>query len=214
MYVPLNTITGWAEQRGEFPAMEELIEDRSANVVNFKNFAEKLLCIVAGKKKFKKERTIKTVSEICTGSDEAFLMVTLENSYKAWKAEFDKDENEKIPHKEFTNNPAASHKYGGWSAEGINRYNTYMEEVKREREKQERQDVEKEYLTALQEEQANGLAGGRKRKMVDMNANKIIKPIVYHQILDDGESNKEEEEEDDDDDDDDDDGVPKVSVQI
>ena len=50
---------------------------------NFKNFVEKLLCVVSGKKLFKKVKSRKTVSKICTISDEAFLLVVLENSYKA-----------------------------------------------------------------------------------------------------------------------------------
>ena len=203
----LNLIAAWAKEKGAFPEFKDLIEDRNANMENFKNFVEKLLCVVSGKKLFKKEKGSKTVSKICTISDEAFLLVALENSYKAWKAEFDEEDD--IPKKVYTDQPASSQKYGGWSVEGIQRYNTYMELVRDEREQPERQEVEKEYLSARQKEQENVMAGGRKRKVTDVKEHRNLKVTIYHPIEDVEESDEEEEE-----DDDDENGPPTATVQV
>ena len=72
--------------------MDELHKDRAKDDDHFKQFTNTLLAAVVGKKKFRLERCTKKISKLCTLSSEAFVLVSLENSYEMWKAEYEKKE--------------------------------------------------------------------------------------------------------------------------
>ena len=102
------------------------------------------------------------MSQFATVSDEAYTIAYIENSYDAWKAEAedtDKKGKANYPERVFTNNSSSSTKYGGWTNEGITRYNTYQKLVTTWR--SQSVDIEEKYQeTAM----ATMLESGKKKK--------------------------------------------------
>ena len=99
---------------------------------------------------------------LVTPSDEAFLCVLWENCYTKWW--YREQCNRKTPNEEpkedhkdmqtpFTDAKGGQKKYGGWNAEGINRYDRLCAEITKNRTdlKQYIEDVEKGALERIQE---------------------------------------------------------------
>jgi hypothetical protein len=112
---------------------------------------EDLLPFVVGYKRWCKCYFKEPISNFATGTDEAFLMVTLENNYRRWvdeeewnRTNFDKlpeDQSEKdwAPAK-YTNSGRSksggqgkNRHYQGWAGEGYRRFNYWMERVVQDR---------------------------------------------------------------------------------
>lgn len=192
---------GIATEANAFPTLESLGRDRDLNIENFKIFCEKLLSVAVGRRKFKEGRCTKRISKFCSISNEAFIIVSVENSYDRWKWEWTNQQaagaadGPTMPPKKYTQNPSASKKYRGWTAEGIARYNELITEVKLDRKDKDRKNLEEQYLANAMT--ARNLDGGsRKRKvdwMDDPNEANLALKIEY-------DSDTEEEDSDDDDD--------------
>ena len=99
---------------------------------------------IAGHKEFNyKNRAKKTFSEICTPSDEAFLSFTLERCWDNWYQEFE--------HKEKTSRigkyakAKSNQKYKGMKQDGISKFNELARNIKTNRKKYVRIDLERKY---------------------------------------------------------------------
>lgn len=214
--------TGMANEAMSFPTKDSLFHNRDATIENFRGFADNLLPAVVGRKKFKDGKSMERISKLCTISNEAFVLLSIENSYDAWKWRWTKDnggmstDNEE-PRKKYTDNPASSKKYEGWSREGIKRYNKIQDEVKATRKTQARKEIEKEYLAEeAMNRLAEGCKGRRKRKIAAMDDADDIEIVVLHNSDsedDDGdEGGSGNEQQQTNDDDEEDIGIPSTQA--
>ena len=81
-----------------------------------------------GKQAYNKKVLQATISEIALVSDEAIVVLCLENSMKRWEHEA-KDPTAKRIDAVYTACPAEASKYGVWSNVGMRRFNTLQREV-------------------------------------------------------------------------------------
>ena len=128
-------------------------------------------CVV-GKKNWDDQSRDEPMSEIADESDEAFLLLVLENSWLVWKqlAKYPKgtlpegEAKRNIPL--YTGTPAGSGRNEGWGDAGTKRFNALCRRVEKDRAENGEQ-FDREYIAKRREECANG----RKRKsMVDDEA--------------------------------------------
>ena len=98
------------------------------NLKDFQWYCENFLSVIVGKQVYKKEKATKLISTIATRSDEALLLVLMENSVHHWTAEVSdpNEEKGKWPEAKYTSKGNDSKKHLGWSEKGIERYNYYM----------------------------------------------------------------------------------------
>ena len=122
-----------------------------------------LPCVV-GKKQWDDASRDGPMSEIADETDEAFLLLVLENSWLVWKqlAEYPKGElplqkDRMLP--KYTGTPAGSGRNEGWGDLGTKRYNQLCKRVELDR-KENGTSFDREYLLKRQEECRNQ----RKRK--------------------------------------------------
>jgi hypothetical protein len=96
--------------------------------VDFDNFCTYFLSNVIGKQAYNKRVHQETISCITTVSDEAFVVLCLENSMKRWEHEA-ANPTEKRIEAVYTASPAEASKYGGWSIEGMRRFNILQRDI-------------------------------------------------------------------------------------
>lgn len=199
-----------ANEAKAFPSMESLYQNRDANIKNFTLFADNLLKVAVGVLKFKDEVTTMKISNFCSTSNEAFVLLSIENSYDQWNWEWThgKKEGPGKPEKKYTSNAASSIRFGGWSREGKEWYNELQREVEKARKKKDRKDLEAEYL-ANQRCSGVGNGGGRKRK-----AGAIGGEEAWQMVIIDTDDESEEEEEGEEEGEDHDDSNNELEVDV
>jgi hypothetical protein len=104
------------------------MQNARRNIENFDMFCSYFLSNVIGKQTYNKKVLQVTISEIATVSDEAFVMLCLENSMERWEHEA-REPTEKRLDAKYTASPAEASKYGGWTSEGMRRFNTLQREI-------------------------------------------------------------------------------------
>jgi len=114
-------------------------------------FCENFLSRVVGITNWRDSCTKSTVSEMATVSDEAFAYLLVENYWNKWSAvdlqTYQKEstfENGSVKKKKrtatfgkYTQNAYGAKRFGGWTREGLIRFNVLYAEVKADREKME-----------------------------------------------------------------------------
>ena len=114
-------------------------------------FCENFLSKVVGITSWRDNCTKSTVSEMATVSDEAFAYLLVENYWSKWSAvdleTYQKEstfENGSVKKKKrtatfgkYTQNAYGAKRFGGWTREGLIRFNVLYAEVKADREKME-----------------------------------------------------------------------------
>ena len=114
-------------KKGNVITLEEMQKARE-DMDNFHKFCKLFLSSMVGRHKYNKKVHLHTISEIATASDEAFVLLCLENSLDRWQHEHEKPEEvKKTP--VYTASPAEASKYGGWSEAGIHRYNELLQHI-------------------------------------------------------------------------------------
>jgi len=148
----------------KLPELTEILKlrqmPRRGNGTNNRAFTfvvEHLAGAVIGHRRWKLNRCYTPLSEAMTVSDEAFMLLVLENNYELWK---DAASN-RVGRGKYTEN-ARNRKFCGWSDEGIKRFNKLIEEVRVNRGQQYKVMVEKEVCQTLAERYRKML--GVKRK--------------------------------------------------
>ena len=104
------------------------MQNARSNFVNFDTFCSYFLSNVIGKQTYNKKVIQVTMSEIATVSDEAFVMLCLENSMERWEHEAREPAEKRLDAK-YTASPAEASKYGGWTNEGMRRFNKLQREI-------------------------------------------------------------------------------------
>ena len=148
----------------ELPTMEDILKlrrsPRNKNTNTTFNFVvEYLAGPVLGQRKWKTERCYKPLSEVMTVSDEAFMLLLLENQYDMWKDA----ETTRVGRGKYTDN-VKNKKFCGWSNDGIRRFNQLFEDVKANRDKQFAKEVEEATVKTLAQRYNKMLAVGVRRK--------------------------------------------------
>ena len=135
---------------------------------------DKLLSIIVGRNAPNKMKNQRTVSSTCTVSDEAFLLVTLENACDHWKAEWEnKEDSSKWPAKKHTSNPASEKQCSGWSSDGRKKRNQFQGEIILARHTRDRKLKETLHLKKWAE-----TVSGRKRKCQQVSVEDEVEPFI------------------------------------
>ena len=72
----------------------ELVPNSTEEVHPFYFYTDCMLKCVAGAKKWKSQREVKSLSQICTASDEAFVLTVLDNYWGHWASLHKRNEEE------------------------------------------------------------------------------------------------------------------------
>jgi hypothetical protein len=163
------------------------------NASTFQWFCENYLSTVMGKTKYSKNKDKLVVSKMSTASDEALVILCVENSHARWVWEHEKqtagEETEK-PKPMYTDSSNKAYKYGGWTEKGIDRYNELtgkMIPALRKKTEEVERDLREIYIMDAQDR-----SGKRKHKEV---SNKKVVVAIYEPSSDEEEG--EEYQEDD-----------------
>lgn len=147
--------------------LSAFLNARREGLNNFRWFCDFYLSSVTGRTKFNKNKVLSVVSKICSVSDEALVIVCMENNHARWSWEMKNDEQrngEEKPVPPYTETGSKAYKYGGWTERGIARFNELTETIipalRRSMKK-----IEKE-LCEVYISQAEQRSGRRKRKEV------------------------------------------------
>jgi hypothetical protein len=143
---------------------EEEGDPQDESMTAFTFMVEHLVGPIFGKKMWDKYKCRERVSTKFTPSDEAYLYVTLENSYELWMSA----EGTRVGTGSLTKD-GTNKKYCGWTVEGIRKYNEYLDKVKENRAAGWANDVEEAVLNTLKqrylhETQRSTMAVRRRRK--------------------------------------------------
>lgn len=132
---------------------------------------------IVGKYRFRNFSSQMMMSSLATRSDEALMYLFLENNWERW-SDMSKS---RPPLKESTISTKYSYRgnkaeeFGGWTEEGIKRFNELMEQVENDRNSWYASGVEEEYLLYRQEKQ-----NGKKHKLEVDNGRRqrdLVKPM-------------------------------------
>jgi hypothetical protein len=125
----------------ELPTLEDIMKlrqsPRNSRNAAFTFVVENLAGAVIGQRKRKTTRCYAPISKHMTTSDEAFMLLVLENQYDLWI----KADSNKVGRGKYTEN-GPNRKFCGWTNEGMRRFNTLVSEVRDNRNKQYCDEVE------------------------------------------------------------------------
>ena len=132
----------------------------------FRQFCDKILPCIVGRARWDKVVACKFVSKMSTGTDEAWGLILLENSWELWEQMANapggkvmaKDRKATI----WTNLEGRPKKNEGWGDKGIPRFNELMSGVLADRAANKH--VEEEYLLESKEKLEGRLLSAKKRK--------------------------------------------------
>jgi hypothetical protein len=105
--------------------MEQVLQ-ATENIEDFTLFCNTFLSNVVGRNIYNSKVGETRMSKIATVGDEAFALVCVENLIEQWKDKVSdptKTNKSKWKPSKYTANPSEARKYGGWSLEGIRRFN-------------------------------------------------------------------------------------------
>jgi hypothetical protein len=112
-------------------SLEQVLQARKT-LKDFQMFCETFLSNVVGKNCYKSILGKKKIGKIATVGDEAFAILCVENSIERWTDEAEdptkSDKTNWRPTK-YTADPSSSSKYGGWSRDGIRRFNVLSQTI-------------------------------------------------------------------------------------
>ena len=97
------------------------------NIKEFRWYCDNFLSVIVGKTVYNQKKFSELTSDIATRSDEAFLLVAMENSIDHWTAVVEDPKHEKgaYPEAKYTSKTDKK-RHLGWNEEGIASYNRYM----------------------------------------------------------------------------------------
>ncbi len=188
-------------------------------------FCQRFLKCVVGEQKWNSKHLVEPIRDFVTPSDEAFVILVLENNCSVWVDMWDKDnmkESNVVPlwtnggqNKKDRNNGSTG-KHKGWSNEGVNRFNQLMVGVMRNRKNFPNFDTD-----LLQKWQEERQENGKKKKHKKTDETPEVEPLTdfqwdercqiiafqlkhHNQRIVEGASDNSDNSDDEEDDDDDD----------
>ena len=167
----------------QLPTLEEILKLRQAprlnNNTTFTFIVEHLAGAVIGQRKWKTTRCCAPLTKHMSISDEAFMLLVLENHYELWIH----SETTKVGRGKYTEN-GPNRKFCGWTNEGMRQFNTLLDEVRGNQNKQYSNEVEDVTLKALAERHKALMRGSCKNSC----------KRHHHMMESDDQSNKEEDD--------------------
>ena len=164
----------------QLPTLQEILKLRQAPCLNnnttFTFIVEHLAGAVIGQRKWKTTRCYAALTEHMSVSDEAFMLLVLENQYELWI----NSETTKVGRGKYTEN-GPNKKFCGWTNEGMRRFNKLIEEVRTNQNKLYSKEVEETTFKTLAERYKAMLVGSRK------NSHKRHRHVCEHSDRDDDE---------------------------
>ena len=164
----------------QLPTLQEILKLRQAprlnNNTTFTFIVEHLAGVVIGQRKWKTTRCYAPLTKHMSVSDEAFMLLVLENQYELWI----NSETTKVGRGKYTEN-GPNKKFCGWTNEGMRRFNKLLEEVRTNRNKLYSKEVEETTFKTLAERYKAMLVGSRK------NSRKHHRHVCEHSDRDDDE---------------------------
>jgi hypothetical protein len=141
------------QQGDSFPAVETLMNYRSQGEDNlFELWCNTFFQPGYGTAAFRYRCKKKTLSEILTVYDEAFIVATIDNNCERWMKEAEllsqgnMVDKKRLPRQKYTNDAAASKKYQGWSTEGLDFFNKTVNDLNQLRNMSASKALEKNYM--------------------------------------------------------------------
>jgi len=133
-------------EANSLPTLEDILKKRD-NPECFFLFCDYFLSRIVGISVWREGCQKTKVSQMATASDEAFAYLLVENYWDSWskldldqyknESTFDVASNRKRKRKanwgKYTKSAYGARRYGGWTAEGLLRFNKLFEEVKADR---------------------------------------------------------------------------------
>lgn len=112
----------------QFPKLKEIFQLRKHPEMFFW-VCDNFLSVAVGKTKFRKLTRKVSVSEVASRSDEAYMMLVLENNWKRWMNMAETGSMKSTIPTKYTERGKKAKVYGGWTMKGLNRYNEFMKYV-------------------------------------------------------------------------------------
>ena len=112
------------------PTMNRILSARK-KLDDFQWYCDNFLSVVVGRQAFNKQKFKMLVSKMATRSDEALMLIIVENSIERWTNEFKHpaaDAKTWGDPKYTKSDKNETRKHRGWSEEGIVRFNKYLKE--------------------------------------------------------------------------------------
>jgi hypothetical protein len=141
------------QQGDSVPTVETLMNYRSQGEDNlFELWCNTFFRPGYGTASFRDRCKKKTLSEIMTVYDEAFIVATIDNNYERWMKDAEllsqgnTVDKKKLPRQKYTNDAAASKKYQGWSTEGLDFFNKTVNDLNQLRNTSASKALEKNYM--------------------------------------------------------------------
>ncbi len=100
---------------------------------------------VVGVHKFNRLSTKVCISDDISRSDEAFMLLVLDNNWARW-TDMVKNGGKSDVATKYTQRGRDAKKYGGWSLDGLKRYNLFMKYVEKNRQLESASEVENKYV--------------------------------------------------------------------
>jgi hypothetical protein len=139
-------------KKGRVITLNQVLKARE-KMDDFTIFCDTFLSNVIGRNDYNSKVGHTVISEMASVGDEAFAIVCVENSIDRWKDEVEdpaKTNKAKWKPTKYTANPSEASKYGGWSQEGIRRFNslcqTIVPEMRQRTIKLEEEYVNREFM--------------------------------------------------------------------
>lgn len=159
-----------AKKEGMIPSLEQIVNARD-NIADFTQFCETFLSCVVGKTRYERSKTVTKITDIAKNSDEAFAILCFENSVAQWEQSVkhdDVDANCNPAKPRYTANPSNASKFGGWSSDGILRFNELAHSIVPKR-RAETRELEMEFMRSMAESFDNRNNKKKKAKVSDDN---------------------------------------------
>jgi hypothetical protein len=118
-------------KKGRVITLNQVLKARE-KIEDFTIFCDAFLSNVIGRNEYNSSVGHTVISEMASVGDEAFAIVCVENSIDRWKEEVEdpaKTNKAKWKPTRYTANPSEASKYGGWSLEGIRRFNSLCQTI-------------------------------------------------------------------------------------
>jgi hypothetical protein len=166
------------------PSMADILKLRQApcasNNTAFTFIVEHLAGAVIGQQKWKTARCYVPLSNAMSVSDEAFMLLVLENQYELWMDA----ESTRVGRGRYTDN-VPNKKYCGWSNEGMRHFNILLAKVRNNQNKQYSKEVEDATTRTLAE---------RYQTLMAVRGRNSRKRWRHHVPDSDDEANQEEDD--------------------
>lgn len=159
------------------PTFDMLKNHRAGDLARFSLWVDTFFRGGFGTVQFRSQIATKTVSEIMTVYDEAFIVCVIHNAFDRWVresvdiAKFGKVNKEiPLPSTKWTDTGSAAKKYEGWDEQGISFFNKEIMELKKLRDTQASKDLEIDYLDQKKLDADEKKRGGVKRITTSITA--------------------------------------------